>query len=172
MNTDDILNDSDDEQEKSKSQLKREVQALYDLGVQLSKLPPKILARIPMSDELRDAITTAANTKSNSAHKRQLLYVGKVLRNSDIEEIHAEFEKINEEKARATRQLHQVEQWRDELLSNNKMKESEFFTRYQNADRQVIRQLIRNANKEKQHNKAPTSARKLFKTIQDTLAKA
>ena len=169
----DITNDEpeeQEEQEKSRSQLKREAQALYDLGVELTKLPQSTLIRIPMEETLRQAVNATSNIRSNSAKKRHLLFIGKLMRQGGAEEIQAELDLINEEKTRQTRQLHLVEEWRDRLLKQEKSTESQFFDEYPHADRQTIRQLIRNADKEMANKKPPASSRKLFKIIRKILS--
>jgi ribosome-associated protein len=62
-----------------------------------------------------------------------------------------------------------VEQWRDRLLANEDNALSDFFDNYPNADRQVLRNLMRAAQKEKEHNKPPANARKLFKYLRDAI---
>jgi len=166
-----VINDELEEQEeKSRSQLKREAQALYDLGVELTKLPESILIRIPMNESLRQAVDATSNIHSNSARKRHLLFIGKLMRQGGAEEIRAELDRINKEKTRQTKQLHLVEEWRDRLLKQEKGTESQFFDKYPHADRQTIRQLIRNADKEMKNKKPPASSRKLFKIIREVLS--
>jgi len=168
MMTNDIDDDFSDEP-KSKSQLKRDMQELQDLGVQLTQLPLSILAKIPLDAQLYDAVIQAENIYEKSGKKRHLQFIGKLMRHADGDAIRAALAKLDDDKKRSARQLHIVEQWRDRLLANEDNALSDFFDHYPNSDRQVLRNLMRAAQKEKEHNKPPASARKLFKYLRDAI---
>ena len=80
-------------EEVSKSQLKREARELFKLGRQLAELPPAALADIPMDERLREAIEEARGIRSNVARKRQLGFVGKLLRQYDVAPLVAALER-------------------------------------------------------------------------------
>jgi len=67
----------------SKSQRKRDATALQDLGEQLVKLTPTQLSRVPLPDELRAAVRLARSITQRGGHKRQLQYIGKLMRQLD-----------------------------------------------------------------------------------------
>ncbi|MFL0810168.1 MAG: DUF615 domain-containing protein [Agarilytica sp.] len=157
------------DEQKSKSQVKREMHALQELGTAISKLTPEQQAQIPIDGSLRDAIEQAPSIKSNSAKKRHMQFIGKLIRGADYEAIEAAYQKIVEASHQLARQHHLVEHWRDTLLSDNETVK-DFMDQYPHVDRQQLRQLIRSAEKEKTNNKPPSSARKLFRLIRDTLA--
>lgn len=156
------------EEPKSKSQVKREMQALQDLGVEISKLTPEQRAKIPLEGDLKDAIEEAPKITSNSAKKRHMQFIGKLMRKADYEDIQAAYEKVMEASHQLARQHHLVEHWRDVLLNDAKAMNT-FIDQFPHVDRQQLRQLIRAAEKEKQNNKPPASARKLFRLIRDTM---
>lgn len=155
---------------KSKSQVKRDMHELTQLGTQLSKLPSNELARIPLGDTLRKALEKAPSVTSNSARKRHLQYIGKLMRSADVEDIRTELRAINDEKNAVTRQLHVIENWRDQLTGAEKESLPIFLNKYPKTDRQALRQLLRACQKEKQNNKPPASFRKLFKFIRDVVS--
>ncbi|MDH5573133.1 MAG: DUF615 domain-containing protein, partial [Gammaproteobacteria bacterium] len=149
----------------SKSQLKREAHALLDLGDKLIKLKKSDFDKMPLDDNLREAILAARNMKQNGALKRQTQYVGKLLRKADADPILAAYESLNDHYQEDIKQFHQLEQWRDRLLTEGDKALAELIEEYPDTDRQHLRQMIRNAQKEKLENKAPRAARELFQYI-------
>lgn len=152
---------------KSKSQAKREVAALQDLGVNISKLNAEQRATIPLDTNLRKAIEDAPKIKTNSAKRRHMQYIGKLMRTADVDLIKTAYQNVIESSHRATRQLHVIENWRDTLIADNDALES-FIEKHPNIDRQHLRQLVRMARKDKETNK-PEGARKLFRFVRDSL---
>ncbi len=155
----------------SKTAIKKECLALQDLGEALTELKPEQLATIPLDDTLLTAVQEAKNIRKHGARKRHMQFIGKLMRAADHEAISDAYEALESEHQNDARRLHQIESWRDRLLDNNDAKAmSDFFKDYMHADRQQIRQLVKNASKEKTQGKAPSSARKLFKLLRDTLS--
>lgn len=161
----------DDEEEIliSKSQLKRESHALTDLGKELVELHQNKLDKIPLDEKLQDAIALVHRVKARGGRKRQLQYIGKLLRTADIEPILAAMDGLKLEDAQENARLHRLEQWRDRLLEEGDTALSELLSQYPDADRQHLRQLLRNAQKEQSQNKPPKSARELFKYLRDNI---
>lgn len=157
----------DDTDEKSKSQVKREMHALFDLGGELVKLPKEQFDKISLPDTLHDAIVEARRIHQHGAHKRQLQFIGKLMRNVDAEQIREQLDTLAGQSKQAASALHHLERWRDSLLNEGDAALERLLTEYPSADRQYLRQLIRNAQKEKQDNKPPKSARALFKYLRD-----
>jgi len=158
----------DDPDFKSKTQVKMEMHALRELGIEIAELPLKILDTLELSTELRAAIDDYRRIGHKNALKRQASYISKLMRHQDAEAIKAQMDKIQEDRHRATRQLHAVEQWRDRLLADATELEA-FLEVAPQADRQQLRSLLRAAAREQQAKKPPASARKLFKLIQQYL---
>jgi len=158
----------------SRSQLKREALAVRDLGSELASLGAAERARVPLPEDIIDAINELNRTTKHGARKRQLGWLAKRLRKIDIEPIEAALESIRQAARANTQTLQLVEQWRDRLLGdesnpNPKLALTEFLDKYSHADRQLLRQLQRAAVKERTENKPPKSARLLFKSVRDAV---
>ncbi len=149
---------------KSKSQIKREMHELLALGKQLVELPTKQLVDIPLSEKIRDTIV-AAKTLKHGAIRRQLQYIGRLMQKEDEESIRTMLHKLQQPHKDEVRAFHQLEQWRDQLLLGEQDLLNELAIKFENFDRQHVRQLIRNAKKEQELNKPPKSARILFKYL-------
>jgi ribosome-associated protein len=172
MSHDPELPEDDDDEEMiliSKSQLKRESHAMSDLGRTLVELPQHKLNKIPLEEDLKEAITLARRIKERGGHKRQLQYIGKLLRIADAEPILAALHKLEIEHAQENARLHRLEQWRDRLLKEGDSALGELLAQQPDADRQQLRQLLRSAQKEREQNKPPKSARELFKFLRDNI---
>jgi len=164
--------DDDALAEISKSQRKRDASAIRDLGSRLCELSPGELATIPVPEDVVDAIRELARLKANGARKRQLGFLAKRLRNVEIAPIDAALQELSQKARANTLSLHRVEQWRDRLLgdlpdesANDAL--TQFLHEYSAADRQQLRQLQRQAIKERSQQRPPAAARLLFKAIRD-----
>ncbi len=154
--------------EKSKSQIKRELLALQDLGRTLVDLPDKQLAKIPMSDEMREEILKARGF-TRGALKRQIQFIGGRMRDEDHEAIKAALEGQAAEHRQAVKQFHRLEEWRERLIGGDDELLNQLVLEHQ-GDRQHLRQLIRNAERENKAGKPPKSSRQLFKYLQELLS--
>lgn len=149
---------------KSKSQLKRELLALRDFGKQLVDLPQSRLQGMQLPPPLLAAVIDAKRFK-RGALKRQLQHIAALLRSHDSAAIREALEGVHRPHRREIENLHEVEGWRDALLAGDTQLLEELAGRYRHADRQQLRQLVRNADRERQHNKPPKSARALFRAL-------
>ena len=155
-----------EEDYKSKSQIKRELHALQDLGKQLVELPEKQLVTIPVSDNLREAIHIAKSMKAkHGALKRQLKFIGGLMPDEDEAAIRNALDNLQQAHQKEVNQFHELEQWRDRLLQGNQDLFEQLASKFEQFERQHVNQLIRNAKKEQQQNKPPKSARLLFKYL-------
>ncbi|MDX8406786.1 MAG: ribosome biogenesis factor YjgA [Mariprofundaceae bacterium] len=152
----------------NKSQQKREIQALLELGKKLIELDELKLVQMHLPAELHGEIMAAKSMK-HGARKRQIKLITKLLRELPTDSMVATFEELDAKKAELDADFHRVERWRDRLLSEGPDTLTEFMHAYPNADASQIRQLIRNAAKEARDNKPPRSSRALFKLLRDTL---
>ena len=159
--------DSTEEEWISKSQRKRDCDALQKIGEQLIKLKADDLASILLPEELELAILEARKLKSNSALKRQRQYIGKIMRSCDSEDIAAQLNKVLHKNDTNTALFKKIERWRDRLLENDKNVLGEIISAHPQVDRQHIHNLVRQAEKEAKTNKPPSSSRKLFKYLRD-----
>jgi len=151
----------------SKSQLKRESHHLVDIGEEILKLSREEIQSLNLPDEVEVAINTALKIKSRSGLKRQRLYIGKLLRSMESDEIETQLRKIQHRHDTNTAHFKRLEKWRDSLIDNDKRTLNEVISHYPNIDRQHINQLIRAAHQEKQKNKPPAASRKLFKYLRE-----
>ena len=149
----------------SKSQLKREAHALLELGKKLVQLDKASLEKIPLPDNLLDAINNAKKIRQHGALKRQMQFIGKLMRKTDAEPIQAAYEAATNHYRADTRQLHMLENWRDRLLAEGDSALGELLKQFPDADRQHLRQLMRSAKKERELNKPPRAARELFQYL-------
>ncbi|WP_163649891.1 ribosome biogenesis factor YjgA [Modicisalibacter sp. 'Wilcox'] len=158
----------DSPQRPSKTQRKREMQALQALGEQIIALPEGQRAQLPLSDDLLAAVEETGRIRSHEGRRRHMQYVGKLMRREDLDAIRAVFERFEQERQRRDLAFHKLERWRDRLIDGDQTELEAFIADYPDVDRQTLRQLIRNARSERERGKPPTSARKLFKLIRDT----
>ncbi len=161
--------DHEDDLPPSKSQRKREMEALQELATELVKLSARDLAKIPMPAELAEAVDHARSLTSHGAMRRQRQYLGKVMRNLDPEPIKTALEQIRQTGTQATSRLHRIERWRDRIIEEGQSALNEFSAHYPGADRQRLRQLMMNSRKERERNQPPKSARSLFRALRETI---
>ena len=151
--------------EKSKSQVKRELQELKELGRSLVELPLRDLNKLNLDEDLHQAIV-AAQSMSKGALKRQIGFIGGLIANTDFESIQQTLDKLRQPHQGQVKRFHQLELWRDQLIAGDIETLNELIAEFADFDIQYVRQLIRNAAKEKQQNKPPKSARLLFQYLQ------
>ncbi|HEX5340623.1 MAG TPA: ribosome biogenesis factor YjgA [Gammaproteobacteria bacterium] len=156
----------------SRSQLKREVDALQRLGEELVTLPENQLAALPLPDTLRDAVEFARRITSHGALKRQRQYIGKLMRGIDPAPIRARLDEFRNTSRLAKARFQQTERWRDRLIAEGDIALAEFLDQYPAADRQQLRQLVRAAARETASGQPPRHARTLFRYLQSLAGKA
>ncbi len=158
------------EQEKSKSQIKREAKALQDLGVSLTQLTPSQLAKVPAPEELLEAIIQFKKITSNVAKKRHIQFIGKVMRKiENIDEIQKAYDQITKGIELNTQNFHLMEDWRSRLLSDDKQALTEFMHQYPCDNAQQLRQLIRKAKSERDQQKNLGANKALFQFIKNLI---
>lgn len=150
----------------SKSQRKRDMDALQDIGEELTQLNQQQLDSIELPESLRDAVLAARAMKRNEARRRQMQYVGKLMRQVDPLPIRAKLDGFLSVSAEQTARLHHIERWRERLLSDPQSV-SEFIAAYPGVDTQQLRTLIRNTEQERARGKPPKNFRALFQMIRE-----
>ena len=158
--------EDDDELVKSKSQIKREMQALRDLGKELVCLPVSVLKKIDLSEAVYEAIRLAQGLK-REALRRQLQHIGKLLREEDEAAIRQALAQIAQPQRNEVRAFHEIERWRDKLISGDDQVINLLVEQFPTAERQQLRTLVRNARKESELDKPPKSSRLLFKYLKE-----
>lgn len=155
----------------SKTRRKAESQARQDLGVLLVELDTGrfelIAAEAALPERLVEAIVAARNITAWGGRKRQMQFIGKLMRDVEAEPIAAQLAAIKGESAPAKAEFHALERWRERLLEDDAAL-SEWLALHPGADLQQMRQLIRNAHKEAAESKPPKSSRQLFRLLRDT----
>jgi ribosome-associated protein len=152
----------------SKSQKKRDVEALQDLGTELVKLPDAQFKRIELPDDLRAAVAECRRITQNSALRRQRQYIGKLMRSVDPEPIRAQLDAFRGVSAAENAKLHQAEKWRERLIADDEAL-TRFLDTYPHVDVTHLRQIIRNARDEAARNKPPKAFRELYRTIREAM---
>jgi ribosome-associated protein len=150
---------------KSRTQKKNEARALQKLGEQLMALPPEQLAGIDISDDLRNAVIEATKIKSHGARRRQLQYIGTLMREIDPEPIQDALENIRYGDHQKLLAFKKVEKWRDELKQGNSALIEEILNNCPDTERQRLTQLARNARNEYETKKGVKSSRLLFRYL-------
>lgn len=148
----------------SKSEIKRDAEQLKKLGESLMSLNPANLAKIPLEDNVREAIELAQRLKLE-ARRRQIQYVGKLLRNLDPAPIQEALDKVENRHNQQLALLQKLELIRDQLLESGDVVLNPLMETYPALDRQHLRTLIRMAQKEKLANKPPKNYREIFQYL-------
>ncbi|MHA7817726.1 MAG: ribosome biogenesis factor YjgA [Pseudohaliea sp.] len=152
----------------SKSALKREMSARQALGEALCALSPKELEAIPIDDpRLENAIVQSRGITSRSARRRHLQYIGKLMRSVDPAPLQAALDGLHQQRAASAARHHELEALRDELVERGDSGLATVLARFPEADRQHLRQLLRQAQREKAAERPPAAARKLFRYLRE-----
>ena len=148
----------------SKTQMKKQMNDLQALGMELTKLSSDTLKKIGLDEELFEAIATYKKITSNSALKRQAQFIGRLMRDTDPAPIEAYLAKLRGDNAVHNAFLQRVEQARTRLLADDGAI-TQFMADFPQADAGKLRTLIRNTKKEQEQNKPPKNFRALFQEI-------
>ena len=167
---DDVPDNNDEEDEEiiwvSKSEIKRDAEELKRLGAELVELGKNSLDKIPLDEQLRDAIELAQRIKKEG-RRRQLQLIGKMLRARDIEPIQTALDKLKNRHNQQVSLFHKLEALRDRLVEEGDDVIPSILDLYPAADRQQLRSLVRNAQKEKAANKPPKAYRQIFQYLRE-----
>ena len=151
----------------SKSQLKRDMTALQKLGAELIAEPRERVKRVPMPEDVRDAILECQQITDHEGRRRQLQYVGKKMRTLEDEEVALIRKTIDSWKqpSRAeTAAMHAIERRRDKLLADDNAL-TDLRAQYPDLDVQQMRTMIRNARREQAEDKPPKAYREIFQAL-------
>jgi ribosome-associated protein len=134
--------------EPSKSELKRRMHDLQELGEAVATLPSERLEALKIEDRLRDAIVELGRTRSFEGRRRQLQYIGKLMKFEDAESLREAVASYRMGTAKDTLALHEAEMWRDRLLAEDTAFD-DWLREHPSTDSQRMRSLVRSARKEK-----------------------
>jgi ribosome-associated protein len=155
----------------SKSELKRAAEQQQQLGEQLVSLAEGKLAKIPLDEELLDAILLAQRIRNTrEGYRRQLQLIGKMMRHRNTGPIQQALSELENAHHAQNAVFHALEKHRDQILAQGDDAIQHFIDAYPHADRQKLRQLYRQANKQSQQGKPPAAARELFKYLREVAA--
>ena len=154
----------------SKTRKKKDMLALQNLGAKLVELNEQQLKAMLLPESLLEAVLEARRLTRHEARRRQMQYIGRVMRDIDAAPIYDRLEKWLGQGREHTAQLHALERWREDLLAGDPALER-FLREYPGADSQKLRSLIRNARREQAAALPPKSYRELFRVLRDMTAK-
>ncbi|NYS31378.1 MULTISPECIES: ribosome biogenesis factor YjgA [unclassified Pantoea] len=167
---DDVPDNDEEEDEEiiwvSKSEIKRDAEELKRLGAELVDLGKNSLDKIPLDERLRTEVELAQRIKKEG-RRRQLQLIGKLLRGIDVEPIRVALDKLNNRHNQQVALFHKLEMLRDRLIEQGDEAMGDVIALYPEADRQQLRSMIRNAQKEKAGSKPPKSARQIFQYLRE-----
>ncbi len=163
------MSDSEYAIRPNKTQLKREIRILNELGKALIDLPDSSLKKVPLSEQMREAIRDGKRFK-RGALQRQLRRIASLMQHEDVSAIQLELERLKQPNKQQVAELHKLETWRDRLLANEEVVFNELIEEFESLDRQHLRQLVRNAINERKRNKPPKYARQVFQYLAELQA--
>lgn len=156
----------------NKEQIKRDIAEVAKLAEELTHLTGEQLASMKLPEKIATAISEAKKMPATkSARKRQLKFITAKLREIDLDRVMDVLGRLKTQSAHGVREHHQAEQWRDKLIAcENNIVLTELLGQLPTADRQHLRQLQRNAQKEAKAEKPPKSSRVLYKYLKELVS--
>lgn len=152
----------------SKSRRKADAHALQTLGTALVALNRSQLAQVDLPEALRDAVEAAQRISAHEGRRRQMQFIGKLMRTVDPAPIRAKIDGWKTVSVEETVRLHLIERWRDRLIEDPLALQT-FASEYPQSDVQQLHTLIRNTQREREHSKPPKSYRALFQWLRDII---
>ena len=160
-----------DDEIVSKTKRKQEMHALQALGAALVSLPEAQLRELSIDTALRVAVLEAKRIRSHEARRRQIQYIGRLMRDVDAAPIREHLAALEGHSASANAQHRRLEGWRDRLLADDGAL-TEFADAFPRADLQALRALLRNARKELKEGRPPRAQREIFRFLRDAATPA
>ncbi len=165
--------EGDGDARPSKTQLKQQSQALQKLGEQVAALSDQRLAAVDLPESLRDAIEAYRKTRSHEGRRRQLQYVGKLMRSADETLLREAVAEAELGSAKETLLLHQAEDWRDKLIADDEAL-TQWLQAHADTDTQQLRSLVRAARRDAalppEQKRQARAYRELFQFLKPLLA--
>jgi ribosome-associated protein len=160
----------DEVQDKSKTKVKKEAEAVQKLGEELAKLPIEQLKRMALPDKLLNALIEAQAIKSNIAGRRQRQFIGALMRDVDPEPIRRALLQTDVDRSVESEITQRTRRWMERLLTGDPAVMEEFITACPGLGHQRLRQLLRNIKKEKATGKASKSQKALEHAIMESMS--
>ena len=152
----------------SKTRRKREARNLQDVGAALVELSEEQLERLGLPERLFDAVLACKGITKHEARRRQIQYIGRIMRDVDSEPIAEQLRAIESPSRRETALLHVAEKWRQDFLDDDEAI-ARFAREFPEADLDHLRNLVRGAQEEKRASKPPKKFRELFHAVNDLI---
>jgi len=149
----------------NKTQQKREIAARATLIEKMTELSDKELSRLGVGDDVIEEIGRVRAIKPSGARKRQLKYCVKQLQGCDLSEVELYLNDQRSQQIALNQTFHDLEKWRDRLIEQGDEVIGEALSEWPSLDRQQLRQLIRDARRERDLGKPPGAGRKLFRYL-------
>jgi ribosome-associated protein len=150
----------------SKTRRKKEMLALQELGTALAKLPEDQIRRLELPEDLRDAVLDARRIRQHEARRRQMQYLGRLMRQVDAAAIAAQLADVQGESDAAKGRFHALERWRTRLLEDDDAV-THWLAQHPGSNAQHLRQLVRAARRELAEDKPPKASRALFRYLRE-----
>lgn len=151
----------------NKTQIKKDMAALFAVSEEISELSPGQLKTLELPEVINKAVVEVSGMPHKGARKRLLKFIAGQLHKIDAEPILEKLARIKNKSAHAVREHHIVERWRDRLIAEGNDALTELLDEQPHADRQLLRQLLRNAQKEAESGKPPKSSRLLYRRLKE-----
>jgi len=159
------LVDDDLPERETRGDKKRRAEQLERLGVEIVKLPLTKIARLPLPDDLREAVLEAKRISAHGGYRRQIQFIGRIMRGIDATPIAAALDGMKQEDAPSAASFKAAERWRDRLIDQGDAALEALVGEHPGADRTTLRQLMRQAVTEKAKKKPPHASRALFRAL-------
>ena len=153
----------------NKTQIKKDMAVLFALSEEMSELSAAQLKHLELPENIHKAVVEVSGMPHKGARKRLLKFITGQLHKIDVEPILEKLARIKNKSAHAVREHHIAERWRDKLIAEGNDALTELLNEQPHADRQQLRQLIRNAQKEAEAAKPPKSSRLLYRYLKNLL---
>ena len=152
----------------SKTRRKQQMHDLQHVGERIAALGDDKLAELDLPERLVDAIHEFKRIHKHGAQRRQMQYIGKLMRDVEPGPIVARLDSWDGVSVQHTAWLHRIERWRDRLIEDPEAL-TELLSSHPDVDIQHLRALIRNAHREKEQNKPPKSFREIFQVLREIM---
>lgn len=163
-----VVDGSRSDERISKTKRKQQMHELQAIGEELVELSKDALNKIPMSEDLLEAIREYKRLNAHEARRRQMQFIGKIMRKEDPAPIREKLDQLKGSSTAATALLHRIERYRTEMIAKDEAI-TRFLADFPHASVQELRTLVRNTRKETEQAKPPKSFRELFQFIKSVL---
>lgn len=157
-----------DDERPSKTRRKKDMHELQALGESLVELSPERLEQVDLSEALRDAVREAARMTRHEARRRQMQFIGRLMRDVDPAPIRAKLDEWRGQSREATSMLHAVERWRERLIADDDAL-TVFAQEHPGANLQALRTAIRETRRSRESDTPPRHFRELFRLIREAV---